>query len=219
MGFKKQLSEPNYMQKSANALLVARTNSVIAPIISPVGYDDAGLAVGDALHKKSVTLIRNKHNNTTAESDAYRIFSTNLNELTTNFGKHRKAASVAFKKSPKILGELFLDIPFPKSYAEKLETMDNFYSTLDNNSDYHEKTTPFKLNIDTITTAREKLTAVKLSRSEYTSAVGKTQDSTVAKDEAVAELKEWMDDFFDAAEVILVEHPQLMEALGIVVKR
>ncbi len=219
MSFKKNLSEPKYMERSANALLVAKTNKVIGPIIAPVGYDNAGLAVGEALHAQATTHIRDKHLNTSEENEAYRAFSTKHKNLCVSYISHREITKVVFEDFPKIQEELYLDVPFSKDYPTQIDILDSFYSTLDNTDSYNEKTTPFLLDVDTIADIREQIKDVRLSRSTYTSSVGKTQDSTITKDESIKALKKWMDRFLSVARVVLVKHPQQMEALGIVVKR
>ncbi len=128
MNFWERLSEPKYVEKVENALLVAKRNAVIAPVIAPVGYDDAGLAIGNALHKKAVTSIRDKHANTTEENDLSRTFQTNHKDLCVIYNMHREIADVAFDDSPKILQELSIDVSFPKSYPLQIETIDNFYT-------------------------------------------------------------------------------------------
>ena len=55
-------------------------------------------------------------------------------------------------------------------------------------------------------------------RANYDKELGESQDSTVSKNIALLELKEWMDDFDDTAKVALYDTPQLLEVLGIFVR-
>ena len=45
------------------------------------------------------------------------------------------------------------------------------------------------------------------------------KDATIAKDEALAKMDDWMVEFYGIARIALEDHPQYLEALGIVVKR
>ena len=47
---------------------------------------------------------------------------------------------------------------------------------------------------------------------------GEAQQATQTRDEAMDVLSDWLEDFLDIAEVALADRPQLLEALGVVVR-
>lgn len=47
---------------------------------------------------------------------------------------------------------------------------------------------------------------------------GEARRATLTRDEAIDVLSEWLEDFLDIAEVALSDRPQLLEALGVVVR-
>ena len=59
---------------------------------------------------------------------------------------------------------------------------------------------------------------VEDSRAYYMKLRGISQDATKAKDAAITRMKDWMMEFFTVAKIGLEDNPQLLEALGKVVK-
>jgi hypothetical protein len=48
--------------------------------------------------------------------------------------------------------------------------------------------------------------------------IGESQEATRGKDKALAELEEWMSDFYAVARIAMEDQPQLLESLGLLVR-
>jgi len=70
-----------------------------------------------------------------------------------------------------------------------------------------------------VTSRMSLINIVKETRSVWQAEKGQSEDATIAKDQAMAKMDDWMDDFYAMAKLALADHPQYLEALGIVVKR
>ena len=66
--------------------------------------------------------------------------------------------------------------------------------------------------------ANTKVTELEQARSDFMKEKGQSQDATMNKDSAMEKLNDWMSAFYSVARIAFEKQPQLMEALGKVVK-
>ena len=62
------------------------------------------------------------------------------------------------------------------------------------------------------------INAIETTRTLYLKEVGESQEATKTKDKALAELEEWMSDFYAVAKIAMEDQPQLLETLGLLVR-
>jgi len=74
------------------------------------------------------------------------------------------------------------------------------------------------ITADSLTAGNTLITELEAARAEYLKEVGESQDATKAKDAAFAKMDDWMSEFYAVARIGLEDNPQLLEALGKVVK-
>lgn len=74
------------------------------------------------------------------------------------------------------------------------------------------------ITADSLTAANTLITELETARAEYLKEVGESQDATKAKDAAFAKMDDWMSEFYAVARIGLEDNPQLLEALGKIVK-
>jgi hypothetical protein len=150
-------------------------------------------------------------------SEAKEILKTVKKQLDQTYRKHRRRAKVVFMHEPVILQQLGIDGSVPGAHAEWMEMVRKFYT---------EAATPEilpRLELWQITAADTTagialVDDVVAARANYLREIGESQDATQAKDQAMGEMERWMRDFYAVARIALEDHPQLLEALGIVVR-
>jgi len=59
---------------------------------------------------------------------------------------------------------------------------------------------------------------VETARGQYIAERGESQEATLEKDQAFAQIDDWMSDFFAVDKLALEEKPQLLESLGKLVR-
>ncbi len=69
-----------------------------------------------------------------------------------------------------------------------------------------------------LTAGKTLLTELETARAEYLKEKGESQEATKIKDAAFAKMDDWMSEFYAVARIALEDKPQLLEALGKVVK-
>ena len=75
-----------------------------------------------------------------------------------------------------------------------------------------------KITETEIDAAKTKLNELDIARTEYLKEIGESQAATKAKDAAFAKIDDWMSEFYAVARIGLEDNPQLLEALGKIVK-
>lgn len=75
-----------------------------------------------------------------------------------------------------------------------------------------------KITADDLTTTNTLITELETARTEYLREKGESQDTTKAKDAALATIDDWMSEFYAVAKIALEDNPQLLESLGKIVR-
>ena len=99
-----------------------------------------------------------------------------------------------------------------------LEAVKKFYSIASTDSEIQSKLARLKVSAGDLTAANTMISDIEAARSEYLQEKGESQDATKTKDAAFAKIDDWMSEFYAVARIGLEDNPQLLEALGKVVR-
>lgn len=190
----------------------------IASVMADLGYDSALITEGKQLLEQTRNIFDFNKTEDDETSVAYADFSNRKKDLETIYSLHRKKAKVVFRKDPVTLKQLALDGSLQKSYVKWIETVKKFYSVATTNTEIQGKLARLKITPEDITATNTKVTELEKARAEYLREKGESQDATKAKDAAFAKIDDWMSEFYAVAKIGLEEKPQLLEALGKIVK-
>ncbi|MDY0202228.1 MAG: hypothetical protein RBR40_14710 [Tenuifilaceae bacterium] len=190
----------------------------IATVMAELGYDSALITEGKQLLEQTRNIFDFNKTEDDETSVAYADFSNRKKDLETIYSLHRKKAKVVFRKDPVTLKQLALDGSLQKSYVKWIETVKKFYSVATTNTEIQGKLARLKVTPEDITATNTKVTELEKARAEYLREKGESQDATKAKDAAFAKIDDWMSEFYAVAKIGLEEKPQLLEALGKIVK-
>jgi len=190
----------------------------IATVMADLGYDSALITEGKQLLEQTRNIFDFNKTEDDETSVAYADFSNRKKDLETIYSLHRKKAKVVFRKDPVTLKQLALDGSLQKSYVKWIETVKKFYTVAATNTEIQGKLARLKVTPEDITATNTKVTELEKARAEYLREKGESQDATKAKDAAFAKIDDWMSEFYAVAKIGLEEKPQLLEALGKIVK-
>ncbi len=200
------------------ALQNAINQSEIATALADLGYDTAKIEEGKAL----LATTRSAYDLNKTEDDetsvAYADFTTKKAKLEDIYSLHRKKAKVIFRKDAITAEKLAITGSLPKAYVKWSETVKKFYTTAAADTAIQTKLATLKITIEDITAANTKVTELEAARAEYLREKGESQDATKVKDAAFAIMDDWMSEFYAVAKIALEDKPQLLEALGKVIK-
>uniref|UniRef100_UPI003566645D hypothetical protein n=1 Tax=Ancylomarina sp. TaxID=1970196 RepID=UPI003566645D len=149
---------------------------------------------------------------------AYAAFYNTKIELEDIFNIHRKKAKVVFRNDPLILDKLAISGAMPRTYIKWVEAAKKFYSVALADAGIQAKLIRLKVTLEDLTAANTIITDLEKARSLYLQEESESQEATRTKDEAFYRIDDWMSEFYAVARIGLEDKPQLLEALGKIVR-
>ena len=174
---------------------------------------------GERLLQKAIEMYQGNKSENAGRTLAYENFSSLWDEMESIYSIHRKKSKIIFKNNPGIQKKLLIAKPIPETFESWIQSVNIFYMHLFNDPILKKKVLRLKITPDEIQEAIGKLEKLEKSRSAYILEKGEAQNATQLKNEAFTNLEKWMSDFFAVAKIALANNPQLLEALGKIVKR
>ena len=218
MSKRERITETATLERYRVALENVETQSEIATIMSEFGYDAAMIEEG----KNLFTQTRQAYDENVKEDDetsqAYSDFMEKRGQLEDSYSLHRKKAKVIFRKDLETMKRLDLDGAMPRAYVSWLETVKKFYTEMLADTTLQEKIARLKVSVEDLNAANTLISELEAARSKYLIEKGESQDATNTKDDAFAELDDWMSEFYAVARIALEDNIQLLEALGVIVR-
>ena len=196
----------------------ATQQTEIASIMSEFGYDQTKIDEGKSLWEDTRMKIDEKKTEGDEKSAAYSVFTGKKAELAVKYRLHRKKAKVAFGNDPLTLKRLLLTGVMPSTYVKIMENYRKFYYELDGDTTLQSKLAVLKVPVEEIQLGKQLIAEIEAARIQYHREIGESQDATQHKDAAFGTLDKWMSEFYAVAKIALEDKPQLLEALGKVVK-
>lgn len=182
------------------------------------GYDAAVITEGKTLWQTTYdayTLNKTEDDETT---ETYAAFTSKKEQLASTYSLHRKKSRVIFRKDALTLEKLGIKGSLAQAYIKWLETVKKFYTVAGADEAIKTKLARLKITTDDLVAGSTAVSELEAARTEYLREKGESQDATKAKDQALANLDDWMSEFYAVAAIALEDHPQLLESLSKVVK-
>lgn len=212
------MSEIQFLETCQLALTNAENQPDVAKYMSEMGYDAAKLAEGRALYVETKGVYEANKKEHQDESVAYSDFDQKVKKLLQDYTLLRKKAKVVFRKEPLVLSRLKLDGTMPVAYVNKIDVIRTFATVMLADSALQAEMNRLKVKSDDIETLNAQLALVDQARAKYHQEKGESQNMTSIKDKAFAKLDDWMNEFYAVARIALEDQPQLLEALGKVIR-
>lgn len=213
-----KLSEAELLERNRVALENAEQQPEIASAMVDIGYDATKIAEGKNLLAETQQAYNFNKTEDDETSEAYSSFEANYDAIDEIYRKHRRKAKVIYRKDPLMLEKLNIDGHMPESYAKWLEVVEKFYTEAIADTAIQEKLARLKIEVEELNAVQARIGELKTARANYRREVGESQEATKKKDAAFAKMDNWMSEFYAFARIALEDQPQLLEALGKVVK-
>lgn len=218
MSLKNSKSQTEILESSRIALINVETNPIIQPLMEELGYNTTKVDEGISLLNEAKTQFNKNNTLEDTRAKAYKAFNDKKVQIETKYSKDRKKVKIVFKADTLVLKELGVKGIIPKSYVKWLETVNQFYNTLNTQPDILSKLATLKVTQQEVTEVLAELNELENLRAAYIQAKGNAQNETKTKNIAFKSLEKYMSDFFAVARIALENEPQLLEALGKLVK-
>ncbi|MBI0399299.1 hypothetical protein [Cyclobacterium marinum] len=218
MASKPKYSEAGTLEQYRIALDNVTSQSRISTIMAELGYDAAKIEEGRAILNETRQAYEQNQTEDDEKTAAYADFSSKKEELEDIFSMHRKKAKVIFRKEPITEEELAVSGAKPRTYMRWLEAVKKFYGIASADTVIQSKLARLRISVDDLNVAKAMISDIEAARSTYLKEKGESQDATKTKDAAFAKIDDWMSEFYAVARIGLDDNPQLLEALGKVVR-
>lgn len=194
------------------------TNAMQHPIVrqrlAEYGYPLTRLETGMQNLNATRLQVSTKNDLYTQKESSDKAFRTDMAQLKSWFTEHRRIAKLAFRHQAAKYDSLQLDAPVQRRQAPWLAQVDTFYSKLLPQSKVMQRYDVPKSELEQAQATVESLKATRIARFQTK---GEAQHATQQQSLALKELRQWLTRFKAAARLALVDEPQLLEILGIVV--
>ncbi|RJE71574.1 hypothetical protein [Reichenbachiella sp. MSK19-1] len=218
MGSTTGLTDAQTLELYRVALQNAGSNATISELMGELSYDQATIDEGKIWLTKARAAYDTNNKEDDETSQAYHDFSTLRGQIKDQYSKHRKKAKVVFRKDATTADLLDISGLVPKAYIKWLESVKIFYTNANDKPEILQKLARLKITAEDISAMVGQIEQLEAARSKYLLEKGESQDATNAKDQAMAEIDDWMSEFYAVATIALEDKPQLLEVLGKVVK-
>ncbi len=218
MAKKQKKSEAATLELYRVALENAGTQPEISTEMAELGYDADKIAEGKALLAQTRSVFNANITEYDESTTAYAQFVSKKSELEKIFMQHRKKAKVVFRKDSLTAEQLAVLGEMPRIYVNILEAAKKFYEISTTDADIQSKLARLVITPEQLTAGKNLVSELETARAAYLKEKGESQEATKIKDAAFAKMDDWMSEFYAVARIALEDKPQLLEALGKVVK-
>lgn len=215
---KKTISEAKTLEQYRVTFENTESQPKIASTMAEYGYDSTKVAEGKALYDTTRLAFDSNKTETDQEAAAYAVFASKEDQLDKIYSEHRRKAKVVFRKDSVTADKLEISGSVPLAYIKWLESVRKFYTISVSNTDIQNNLSRLKITPDGLNTAQALIPEVEAARAAYLKEKGESQDATALKDSAFARLDDWMSEFYAVAKIAMEDNPQLLEALGKLVR-
>lgn len=213
----KKFSIEEVLSQMKLAFSNAKTPEILA-VLEAVGYTEARLQGYWEKVSEIETLTQKQKKEYGEQYAKTSEFDQKREAINKVYKKDLALARILLKNDVKAATTLEFNGKRKKAYGSWYEQVSNFYKQLLENTEFLSKMQPVGLTEDKIKEVDAELVAVEQLKKEQKKEMGEAQKATEIRDKAFDELYPQYSELIEFAKVLL-EDEQLLESMGIVVKR
>jgi erythromycin esterase-like protein len=213
-----RLPELQYFEKVRVSLTNANNNPEIKAAFSQLNFTEQQFAEGNSLLNKAIEEYETNRNERIETKLVRGEYNALYTEFRNQFREHRDKVRIFFTKNPEVILLLGVIGKLPTKHVDLFEKTKQFYFTIREKSDVQDKVSMLRITPDVVDNCIEMRDNLMKLRSDYERETGEDQAAIKVKDQAISDLKEWVEDFDNIARVALYHEPQLLESIGIFVR-
>jgi len=213
----------NVIDAIMNAIRILITNcishDVIRQVLNEFGYTEVKLQQGLDMYNEVDGLVTEQREEYNEQYEASNIFYSAW-ELAKKFSMRTlKFARIAFEDNTKILNDMHANKSRSDRYDVWRVDARAMYDTMLGDESLINVMLEFGYSIEKLTTEYEDIKKLDTLYNNFMTEKGEAQQSTLVRDQKLQELRVWMGRLKKVARLALADQPQLLEILGLIVKR
>lgn len=211
-------SELDLLEQYRVALDNAESQPEIASSLAELGYDTTMISEGKTILNQTTTAYNHNQTEDDETNQAYGKFIELKKEVEAAYGQHRKKVKVIYRNEPITLEAFGMKGSMAQAYAKWVNMMKKFYTIATTDTEVQNKLARLKITPEELQAVQAKIAELESARGNYLREKGESQEATRTKDAAFVKIDDWMSEFYAVAKIGLEEKPQLLEALGKVIR-
>lgn len=211
----RRISIEQRLNRARVAIANVLADSHLQAAVAAYGYTYARLDQGRALHDAALALDQQQKDIYGGLFSAVDTLDAARRQANDTFMRHVKVARVALKQDRGAQQRLGLLAQRKHTLAGWQSQAGQFYANARANPDILDRLGAFGISEEMLAEGQRLIDAVGQGHAARQHRKGAAQDTTRARDEALAALDAWMADFLKIAQVALQDRPQLLAQLGL----
>ncbi len=192
-------------------------DATILNYVSLFGYTSERMEQGKQLLNAGESLCIKFEKEHGEVAGAYDTRNQKQETADKHYQQIKAICNVALKNDKTATIALLLNKKTPRTLSGWLNHTRSFYNNLLSNQSWIDALALFNINAETINQGLQSIKEVEQYADVILREKGDAQQATKDRDAAIDELAEWVSDYESIAKLALVDKPQLLEKLGIVV--
>ena len=215
---KSKLTVPDFLHQCSLRINNSINDASILRAVSKFGYTSEKIETGKILLDSSLTLNETFNKEYGDVTQAFADRNSEKEKADDSYKKFLTIAQIALKNDYSAKTALQLSGRRATSFSGWLNQVRNFYNNLLNNEQWLASMLIFGITPEILNEGLSELNQVESYAEIIMREKGDAQNATAQRDHKLDELDEWVSDYEKIAEIALMDSPQLLEKLGIVVK-
>jgi hypothetical protein len=191
----------------------------IFPYLNSMGIDNDHIENGKQLFNNVTELEQNQKKEYQAQDLAYDNYQGAKENCENFYKKTLKIVKMASRADSNLQDRIKIKIARERSIEAWIRQAVEFYNLLLNETSFLENIAKYGLTVEKLTTQKDDIATLQNIRNEAMSGKGQAQEATSLRDKKIEELDDYCYELKTIVTIALEEHPQLLEKLGIIVKR
>lgn len=187
--------------------------------VAPFGYTETKLNEGASLLNAATELVEAQKREYGEVDAAQEAYETQRQQAHKSYMVILAISKIAFKNDVQAISTLDLTGRRATTLSGWLNQTRNFYHAILANETWKAALAAYGQTEEVLTAQLAAVDAVSAASEARKKELGDAQNATQERDEKLEELLDWVSDYEVIARIALMDKPQLLEKLGIVVKR
>jgi hypothetical protein len=197
----------------------AATNPEVMNRLKPFGYTEEKMSVGKSLYDQTQGEVIAQQKEYGEQYTANEVVESLWKNNQKDYRQTLELCRIGLKNKVGALHSLRASGSRNRSLTGFIKDARVLYSNLLKQPDYLQTMATFGITEEKLTAALEGIQDLETAYQNYLKERGEAQEATSRRDELFDSLYDWYSDFRAVARIALADSPQLLEGLGVVVKR
>jgi hypothetical protein len=191
----------------------------VFPYLEQMGIDNEQIETGKTIFNTVVKLGETQKKEYQAQDLIYDNYHDAKEQCEKLYKQTLKIIKMASRSDSNLQDRIKIKVARERRIEEWISQAVEFYNLVLNEASFLEKIAKLGLTEEKLTTQKDDIAALQTMRNEAMSGKGQAQEATSERDKKIEELDDYCYELETIATIALEDHPQLLEKLGITVKR